>query len=212
VGAGHGDPLRARENAVTLPESGPANQPYIRFLTQPGNPTPWRIARDPAAYTACYVGISFYRALDGSALHTSVAQVFDERGDGIIVRGGTAQIAKEDRQSHLDAEGAERLLADALARYRAEHKTLPARVVLHKSSTFSADELAGFAAAADAQGIELLDLVSLGNAYTRLFRDGAYPPLRGTLLSLDARTHVFTLATASTSSPPIQGCMCRAPS
>ncbi len=62
------------------------------------------------------MGISFYRALDGSALHTSVAQVFDERGDGIIVRGGTAQIAKEDRQPHLDAEGAERLLAEVLSR------------------------------------------------------------------------------------------------
>ncbi len=64
--------------------------------------TPWRIARDPAAYTACYVGVSFYRALDGAALHTSVAQVFDERGDGIVVRGGTAHIAKDDRQPHLN--------------------------------------------------------------------------------------------------------------
>jgi len=51
--------------------------------------------------------------------------------------------------------------------------------------------LAGFAAAADGRGVEMLDLLSLGNSHTRLFRDGAYPPLRGTFLSLDARTHVL---------------------
>lgn len=153
--------------------------------------TPWRIARDPHAYTACYVGVSFYRTTDGDELHTSVAQVFDKRGEGIVVRGGTARLAKEDRKPHLDAAGAERLLTDALARYRAEHRTQPARVVLHKSSRFDADELAGFTAAAERQGIDLVDLVSLGNAHTRLFRDGAYPPLRGTFLSLDAVNHVL---------------------
>lgn len=153
--------------------------------------TPWRIARDPNAYTACYVGVSFYHTVEGDELHTSVAQVFDERGEGIVVRGGTARIAKEDRKPHLDAAGAERLLADALARYRAEHRTQPARVVLHKSSRFDDAESAGFAAAAERQGIDLIDLISLGNARTRLFRDGAYPPLRGTLLSLDAVNHVL---------------------
>lgn len=49
---------------------------------------PWRLVRDPSALTTCYVGISFYHALDRSRVMTSMAEVFDERGEGLVVRGG----------------------------------------------------------------------------------------------------------------------------
>lgn len=51
-------------------------------------------------------------ALDDT-LDTSVAQVFNERGDGVIVRGGPARISSEDRQPHLTAEDASELLLAA---------------------------------------------------------------------------------------------------
>ena len=35
------------------------------------------------------------------------------------------------------------------------------------------------------------DFLSLGRSFTRLFRDGGYPPLRGTFLTLDRRTHAL---------------------
>lgn len=41
----------------------------------------------PPDLTTCQVGIAFYRSDDGNALDTSVAQVFNERGGGVIVRG-----------------------------------------------------------------------------------------------------------------------------
>jgi hypothetical protein len=75
--------------------------------------------------------------------------------------------------------------------YRDEHKNLPARVVLHKTSAFNDSEMAGFTAAAHAHGVEMLDLVSVDIAYTRLFRAGAYPPLRGTFLSLNEQNHIL---------------------
>jgi len=153
---------------------------------------PWRLARDPADLASCFVGVSFYRALDGSRLHTSVAQVFNERGDGVIVRGGQAALGKDDRQPHLSREDAEGLLRDALARYRSEHRTAPARVVLHKSSSFSAAEQEGFTAAASVALLDTLELLWLGDSDpTRLFRDGEHPPLRGTLLTLDADRHLL---------------------
>jgi hypothetical protein len=65
----------------------------------------------------------------------------------VIVRGGTAQVSKDDRQPHLLATDASNLLLNALAVYKREHQTLPARVVIHKSSRFTADETAGFTAA-----------------------------------------------------------------
>ena len=44
--------------------------------------------------SACYIGVSFYRTADGEELYTAVAQVFNERDDGVVVRGGTAKISK----------------------------------------------------------------------------------------------------------------------
>src|SRR5258706_14864674 len=55
---------------------------------------PWRLARQPALLTTCYVGVSFFKSVAGDILMTSVAQVFDERGEGLIVQGGSASYDK----------------------------------------------------------------------------------------------------------------------
>jgi hypothetical protein len=146
---------------------------------------PWELKRDEAAYLPCYVGVTFYEALDKAALLTSVAQVFNERGEGLAVRGATAARDKDDRQPHLDGQGARDLLVRALRAYRDEHHHLPARVVLHKTSIYNAAEMEGFRAAAEEHDLASLDLLSLGESATRLFRVGQYPPLRGTLAQLD---------------------------
>lgn len=152
---------------------------------------PWRITRDPSQLTACFVGVSFYKTLDLSSLMTSVAQVFNQRGEGVIVRGGAAKISKEDRQPHLSAQDAQKLLNNALKEYRLHHKNFPARVVLHKTSGFNREEMDGFRAAIQQNQIDLYDLVSVGDSFMRLFRNGIYPPLRGTLLEVDPKVHVL---------------------
>ena len=124
-------------------------------------------------------------------MQTSVAQVFNERGEGIIIRGGIAKTSKEDRQIHLDAEGAQKLLSNALLRYRQEHKTIPARVVIHKTSDYNSDEIDGFVSAIKSQNIELFDLLSLSKSITRLHRNGKYPPLRGTFWELDDQVKIL---------------------
>ena len=146
---------------------------------------PWRLPRESADLTVCYIGISFYRSLDESALLTSVAQVFNERGEGVVVRGGSANISKEDRQPHLPEQEAYDLATQALARYREEHKTLPARVVVHKSSRFESGERQGFEAALREGNVSNRDFLWVSHSDTKLYRAGRYPPLRGTLLRLD---------------------------
>jgi hypothetical protein len=153
--------------------------------------TPWRIPRRSGELASCDVGISFYRTLDRTHLLTSVAQVFNERGDGIIVRGGLAKISKEDRQPHLAKVDASRLLDDALKRYHQEHRTFPARVAVHKTSAYAESECEGFLEALNENRIDSYDLLTLQSQATRLFRVGAYPPLRGTLLSLDGDNHLL---------------------
>jgi hypothetical protein len=153
---------------------------------------PWRLPRDHSQLATCYVGVSFYESLDRTSVMTSMAQVFDERGDGVVVRGGPIKLSKEDRIPHLTAADADALLKEALARYRETHRTLPARVVVHKTSHFDDAELEGFDAAASSQQVEVVDYVSVSRRTdTRLFRYGNYPPLRGTYLRLDDRQHLL---------------------
>jgi hypothetical protein len=183
--------LNDHERARSLQDEATRAWNFHTALYYKAGGTPWRMAREGDEYTTCYVGVSFYKSSDQTALMTSMAQVFNTRGDGVIVRGGPARIEKEDRQPHLSEDDAKALLGTALLTYRREHKTLPARVVVHKSSRFSQAELAGFRTAADEERIGSLDLLSLHRTSTRLFRRGYYPPLRGTLLCLDDAS--FTL-------------------
>jgi hypothetical protein len=154
---------------------------------------PWRLVRRPSAYTSCYIGTSFFKSTDGDRMLTSVAQVFDERGEGLIVQGGNARIDKNDRSPHLSAEDAQNLLTGALAIYRREHGNTPARVLVHKTSYFDDAEIEGCRAAAQAERIEMLELVGVKRSGVRLLRGGALPPLRGTTLSLDERTGLVYL-------------------
>src|SRR5574341_426037 len=157
--------------------------------------TPWRLIRDPSQLATCYVGVSFYRTLDEKRLLTSTAQVFNERGEGVVLRGGMAKKSEDDKQIHLSAEDSFNLLKSTLETYRREHKNFPARVVVHKSSPHNSDEIDGFTRALQACSIEpeQADFVSVTRSYTRLFRGGRYPPLRGTLF--DTGGELFILYT-----------------
>jgi len=145
---------------------------------------PWRLPRNSTDLTTCYVGVAFYRNGD-DALDTSVAQVFNERGDGVIVRGGPARVSRDDLQPHLTEQDAHALLLNALGTYHREHRTLPARLVLHKTSSFTAAEIGGFQAAGDERSLDTLEMSWITSSEgARLFRPGAAPPLRGTMLAL----------------------------
>lgn len=154
---------------------------------------PWRLARQPALLTTCYVGVSFFKSVEGDKLMTSVAQVFDERGEGLIVQGGSASYDKDDRSPHLAENDAFALLANGLATYRREHKTMPARLVMHKTSSFNSEEKAGFKRAADNERLEVLDLVTVRRSGARLLRAGQSPMVRGTTLLYDSASGLVYL-------------------
>jgi hypothetical protein len=159
---------------------------FLTALYYKAGGTPWRLVRDDADLDSCFVGISFYWEDDGRSVATSVAQVFNERGDGVVVRGGPATRSTEDKQLHIGEDDAHALLRGALKAFRDEHKHLPARVVVHKTSPFDAAETGGMMSAVDEADIEFGELVwvSQGSG-VRLYRDGYQPPLRGTLLELE---------------------------
>lgn len=163
---------------------------YVALYYKCGG-TPWKMVVDPKALSSLFVGIGFYKSRDQQRVQTSVAQVFNERGVGVVLRGAEVVLSKDDRQPHLSSENANELLLKALKHYRSEHKTAPARVVVHKTSSFNTSEIEGFRQALDRQCVEVFDFVSFGETPVRLYRDGQYPPLRGTCLHLSKRDHVL---------------------
>ncbi len=144
---------------------------------------------------SCYVGISFFRPLGSakSVLRSSVAQAFDEHGDGLVLRGQDFpwDETKEGPSPHLDAARATNLLNLVLRRYEEEMGQKPKRVVIHKTSRFWPEERDGFQAAL--QGVATFDLLSVcPTSELRLLRAGQYPPLRGTHFQVGDTHFLYT--------------------
>jgi hypothetical protein len=153
--------------------------------------TPWRMTRASTDLDTCYVGVAFFKTADGEGIASSVAQIYNQRGDGVVVRGGPAHRSTEDRQLHLSRDDAEAVLSDALEAYRREHRHAPARVIVHKTSAFDAGEHDGMLKAGQTAGLDSCELVWISNPTTRLYRNGYHPPLRGTFLELDSQNAIL---------------------
>lgn len=158
---------------------------FCTALYYKGNRTiPWRLVEDNAKLRSCYIGIGFYKSRDGETVSSSLAQVFDEFGHGIILRGTPVSIDKKNRHPYLSEDQAYQLLRDALDEYDRALEHMPARIVIHKSSHFRDSERKGFLRALDEKGIRAKDFVAITDTDIRLFGDKAYPPKRGTLLTI----------------------------
>ena len=145
---------------------------------------PWRLIEDNHKPKTCYVGVGFYWSRDRETVSTSSAQVFDEFGHGVILRGTPVSIDKDDKRPYMNERQSAELLNQAMAEYETALSQTPGRVVIHKSSQFRDSELAGFSKELDNAGVHHRDFVSITKTHLRLFGDKEYPPTRGTLLQL----------------------------
>lgn len=179
-----GKPTREMQDPATIAWN------FFTALYYKAGGTPWALGRKYAK-PVCFAGISFYKSLDGKEMQTSVAQIFDEIGKGVILRGTPAQIDKEDRQPHLDETAAYQLLLNSLTEYRQAMGTSPSRLVIHKTSNFKPAETEGFSRAAAEFRIDNLDMVTIMHTDIKLMRKGQYPPLRGTCVELDPKNYLL---------------------
>jgi len=147
---------------------------------------PWKLAEMSPG--TCYVGVSFYRS--GRNVGTSMAQVFTHTGEGLVLRGGRAIIDKTTRSPHLSEKNAYQLMTNALELYKNQMRQLPTRLVVHKTSRYWSEELAGFKKAAD--GINLVDFVTILKRGIRFMRRrGIYPPVRGTVIQIGKGDYIL---------------------
>lgn len=150
---------------------------------------PWRVTG--LAKNTCYVGISFYRPIGVSGeLQTSMAQAFSDRGDGVVLRGSSFPWdSRRQGPPHLTREAALSLLGGVIEQYVKHHRQMPTRVVVHKSSWFSEEELAGMESALDGK-VPYYDFLSVARSDIRFLRVGAEPPIRGTVIQVAPRRYV----------------------
>jgi len=158
-----------------------------------GPTVPWKLSQEPKRAASCALGVAFYQSRDYKSLQTSLAQIFDELGHGLILRGTPVDIDKgsDDRTPHLTSDAASKLFIGGLKEYKNAMGHLPARVVIHKSSNFNHAEMKGFEEAAQELRISVVDFVTVMDSKLRLLRNGSYPPYRGTLLSIDDHRHLL---------------------
>jgi len=164
---------------------------FFTALYYKASGTPWALIRKDLAETTCYAGISFFRSRDKKSTQTSVAQIFNELGKGVILRGEEIVLKKNDLVPHLSGDQAFRLLDTSLQEYYDAVKIFPKRLVLHKTSNFSEAEIEGFSQACHGKHINQLDLITLRKSDFRIYRHGAYPPMRGTHMSLADDFHIL---------------------
>lgn len=144
--------------------------------------SPWRL--DGVSNDVCFVGVSFYRETleTNPRLRTSMAQAFTAAGDGYVLRGNSFEWSKsQERSPHLDQKSAAALIRDVLDLYqRQNQRSLPSRIVIHKTSRYLEDELLGFEEAC--RIVPQRDFVAFGHRGIQFYRTGDYPPVRGTFV------------------------------
>lgn len=154
---------------------------------------PWKLEDKPDRPRTCFVGLGFYESRDEERLRTSMAQIFDEMGRSVILRGTPIQNEedKDDRRPFLGEEQAHDLLLEALEEYEGVVNHPPARMVIHKTSAYREGEIRGLKEALNENGIHRRDFVNVQPSGIRLYRDGQYPPYRGTAVELEEDRHLL---------------------
>ena len=144
------------------------------------NHLPWRV--QGLMQDTSYLGVSFFRDRnDSDNVKTAIAQVFSLDAEGYVFKGNKA-LVNENNSPHISKVEATGLIKYAIDVYKRNKGYPPQRVVVHKTSRYNDDEIAGFRA-----GIEQtqkLDLVAFGTRNIKLVRWGQKPPIRGTVVRL----------------------------
>ncbi len=168
------------------------------------NCAPWTLSLKDK--NTCFIGISFHKVFTegGGKMRSSIAQAFNYEGKGIIFVGKEFKWDYDETHTkapHLTYEYAKALMMDVINQYKEYNTVLPNRVVIHKTTDYW--DSSTHAEYAEAEGLRdgiqevlgteiTIDLVSIKSSEFKLLRkQGNYPVIRGTLLTLDKVTGVL---------------------
>lgn len=178
-----GKPIRSVEDPATLAWKL-CTTTYYKAGGQP-----WRLAN--VREGVCYVGLVF-KQTDEFGDETNAccaAQMFLASGDGVVFRGALGPWYTPDKKEfHLSREAASKLIATIVAAYREDHDgKAPAELFIHGKARFSEDEWFGFKDAVPAETRLVCVQLRPTKSELKLFRQGAFPVIRGTAFKLSER-------------------------
>lgn len=186
-------PRKLRTTARTVQDPATRAWNLLNAMFYKAGRVPWRLPRPDDSLATSYVGIGFYRDLTGQRLLTSTAQLFDERGRGLILRGGRAQTNNWGRNPYLGREDAYDLLQRSLKAFFSQHHHYPARVVVMKTARFRDEEVDGFRQALDEVKVAFSDFVwVLERSPITVYREGSFPLMRGATTKVGRDAILFT--------------------
>jgi hypothetical protein len=155
---------------------------------------PWKLA--DIDEETCYVGVSFYNEIRESikTLRASFAQVYMRTGESQVIRGQPFEwdYKEKGRNVQLTSSQMERLITRAIKIYSDQRNKLPRRLVVHKSSIFSGDEIKGCEFACES--IDELDIANISEylGFRAYHENFDYPVVRGTTITNSDEVILFT--------------------
>lgn len=158
-----------------------------------GTGFPWKLA-DIDSKT-CYVGISFYQEISEEcmSMRASMAQIFLRTGESQVIRGKPfSWDISQGLTPTLTSEQASEIMEDVLSLFERQQGQLPNRVVVHKSSSFTMEEIDGFNETNSE--IELVDYLHIMDKVgVRIYPSGHdYPAIRGTFFGNNSKWFLYT--------------------
>lgn len=154
---------------------------------------PWK--SDVIQGSVCFIGITFGIQEIGKQqiILIGLAEVFDQYGDHLGIRFVQDSLPREDFYSRITEEGlylsqekANVLIHDALVYgyQQAKSGAWPSQIIVHKTSPFKDQEIAGMLAAVEGAELSLVHFQSNTNLRVHL-KYGGFPPERGLFWEYD---------------------------
>ncbi|MBN2334346.1 hypothetical protein JXL21_02220 [Candidatus Bathyarchaeota archaeon] len=156
--------------------------------------TPWKLA--DIDNNTCYIGVSFYNEISEKvqSVRASIAQVYMRTGESQVIRGQPFEWDSKNLglTVRLSTDQMRDIVNDALSVYIRQRDQRPSRVVIHKSTRYTEDELIG--CRESCTDVANLDIVHI-DEYTRFraYHDkNDFPVVRGTLIGDENEAMLFS--------------------
>ena len=147
--------------------------------------TPWKLA--DINENTCFIGISFYREIvkESMTVRASIAQVYMRTGESQVITGRPFEWNQEEKgkQVRLNSSQMAQIVSDSINIFRDQRGRLPERLVVHKSTHFSDEEMKG--CVEGSKGIDEIDIVHISEEtdFRAYHNKYDFPVVRGTLIT-----------------------------
>jgi hypothetical protein len=160
--------------------------------------TPWKLA--DINENTCFIGISFYREIlkESMAMRASIAQVYMRTGESQVITGRPFEWNQKEKGKHVQLNSSQmaQIVRDSIDIFVTQRNRLPERLVVHKSTQFSDEEMEG--CVEGSENIDEVDIVHISEytGFRAYHHKYDFPVVRGTLIRQNEKSNEAMLFTS----------------